>query len=123
MFYPYRWTDLLKELSSVVSHKGLKYYQGVINKTYHGGNIGIDHHVICLIPEDATNNFLLSNFTIPESGTLKEVLDNETTKRDNTPLNGLGMTKGKYRGVSVMLKTGMEVAQYFTIFNYRPPIT
>ena len=30
------------------------------------------------------------------------------------------MTKGKRGGLSMMLKTGMEVAQYYTVFNYVP---
>ena len=34
------------------THKGWKYYQGIIHNKYHGGNIKTDRHVICLIPED-----------------------------------------------------------------------
>ena len=55
-------------------------------------------------------------------GTLREVLDNNTKTRYNSYLNGLGMKKGEYGGVSMMLKTGMEVDQDYTIFNYGPPI-
>ena len=32
------------------------------------------------------------------------------------------MKKGESGGVSMILKTGMEVSQYYTVFNYRPPI-
>ena len=31
------------------------------------------------------------------------------------------MKKGESVGVSMILKTGMEVYQYYTVFNYRPP--
>ena len=31
------------------------------------------------------------------------------------------MTKVKAGGLSIILKTGMEVAQYYTVFKYRPP--
>ena len=31
------------------------------------------------------------------------------------------MTKGESGGASMMLKTGMEVVQYYTVFNYGPP--
>ena len=53
---------------------------------------------------------------------LREVLDNDTTPRYKTPLNGLWTKKGKYGGESMMLKTVMEVAQYYIVFNYGPPI-
>ena len=46
---------------------------------------------------------------------------NHTTKREKISLNGLGMKKGKYVGVSMILKTRTEVAQYYTVFNYIPP--
>ena len=36
-------------------------------------------------------------------------------------LNGLGVTRGESGGVSMMLKTGMEVAQYYSVFKYGPP--
>ena len=74
------------------------------------------------MPEDVENHFLLPNSTTPMTGTLREVLDDDITPRDKVSLNGLGMTKGKSGGLSMMLKTGMEVAQDCTIFNYRPPI-
>ena len=43
-----------------------------------------------------------------------------TLHLDKIPLNGLGTTKGKAGGLSMMLKTGMEVAQYYTVFKYVP---
>ena len=43
---------------------------------------------------------------------------NGTTTRDKISLNGLCTTKGESGGVSMMLKTGMEVPQNYTIFNY-----
>ena len=33
------------------------------------------------------------------------------------------MTKGESGGVLMMMKIGMEVAQYYTVFNYGPPNT
>ena len=66
-------------------------------------------------------NFAFPNFATPVPGTLKEVLDNDTTPRDKISLNGLEMKKGKYGGASMMLKTGMEVPQDYSFFNYRPP--
>ena len=53
---------------------------------------------------------------------LREVIENDITTRDKNSLHGLEMKKGKYGGASIMLKTGMEVAQVYTVFNYRPPI-
>ena len=53
-------------------------------------------------------------------GTLREVLDNGITPRYKISLNGLGMKKGKSRDLSMMLKIGMEMAQYYTVLNYRP---
>ena len=52
---------------------------------------------------------------------MRVVLDNDTTTRDKFPLNGLCMTKGGYGGVSMILKTGMEVSQDYIVFNYGPP--
>ena len=43
-----------------------------------------------------------------------------TTTRDKTPLKGLGLKKGEYRGVAMMLKTGMKMAQYYAVFKYGP---
>ena len=45
-FCPYRWLDGLKWLSIGGTHKGWKYYQGVIHNSYNGGHIVTDHHVI-----------------------------------------------------------------------------
>ena len=53
--------------------------------------------------------------------TLRGFLGNDTKTREKNYLNGLGMTKGESGGVSMMLKTGMEVAQEYTVFNYGPP--
>ena len=41
--------------------------------------------------------------------------------RDKISLNGLVITKGKARGLSMMLKTGMEVAQDCTVFSCGHP--
>ena len=70
-----------------------------------------------MIPEDTAKNFAFPDFTTPVPGTLREVLENYTTPRDKISLNGLGMTKGKYRGVPMMIITGMEVAQDYTVLN------
>ena len=56
------------------------------------------------------------------TGTLREFIENDTTKRDNISLNGLGKKIGKYIGASMVLKTGLEVAQDYNVFSYRPPI-
>ena len=56
------------------------------------------------------------NFATPVSGTLREVLDINTTTREKSHLNGLGESGG----VSMMLKTVIEVAQDYTVFNYGP---
>ena len=93
----------------------------MIYNTYRGGNIETDHHVILLIAEDVPKHFVFPNFVTPVTGTLRGVLDNETTPRDKIYLNGLGMIKGKSGGASMMLKTGMEVDQYYIVFNYSPP--
>ena len=56
------------------------------------------------------------------SGTLREVIDNGTTTMDKPPLNGLGVKKGEPGGVSMTLKTGMEVAQYYIFLKiYKVP--
>ena len=39
VLFPHRWIYGLKEFFSCGSHKGWKYYLGVIYNTYHGGNI------------------------------------------------------------------------------------
>ena len=45
------------------------------------------------MPEDMAKNFAFPNFATPVPGTLKEVLDNDTTPRDKISLNGLEMKK------------------------------
>ena len=62
------------------------------------------------------------HFSSPVLGTLRGVLDNDITTRDKSHLNGLGTTKFESGVVSMMLKTGMELAQDYTVSNYRPPI-
>ena len=93
MFCPYCWIYGLKEFYSGGTHKGCKYYLGVIHNNFHGGNIEIDHHVICSTPEDMSNQFAFHHLTTPVSGTPREVIDNATTTREKIYLNGLGMTK------------------------------
>ena len=73
------------------------------------------------MPEDLSKQFVFPNFATPVLGTLREVLDNDTTTKYKSYLNVLGMTKGESGGVFMMLKTGMEVAQDYTAFNYGPP--
>ena len=65
---------------------------------------------------------MFPNFTTPIPGTLREVLDNDIAPTDKISLNGLGMKKGKYGGLSMILKTVLEVDQDYSIFNYGPPI-
>ena len=67
--------------------------------------------------------FAFPHFFTPVSGALGEVLDNETTTIDNIHLNGLRMTKVEFGGVSTVMKTLMEVAQYYTVLNYVPSKT
>ena len=67
--------------------------------------------------EDVENHFTFPNLATPVPGTLMEVLDNNTTTRDKSYLNGLGMVKGESRGVSMMMKIGMEVAHDYTVFG------
>ena len=111
-----------ERISSRITHKEWKYYQGIIHNTYHGGNIETYHHVLCSIPEDMENHFVLPNFTTPVPGTLRKVLDKDTTTREKGHLKGLNMTKGESGGLYMMIKTGMEVSQYYTVFNYGSPI-
>ena len=53
--------------------------------------------------------------------TMREVLGNDISPRYKISLNGLGITKVKSGGFSIMLKTGLEVDQDYTVFNYVPP--
>ena len=89
MLCTYRWPNGPKLFSIGRSHKGWKEYQGIINNTYHGGNIETDHHVIYLIPEDVEKHFALPNYTTLVPGTLREVIDNENTTRDKIYPYGL----------------------------------
>ena len=99
----------------------MKDYQGLINNTYHVGHIETDNRVICSMPEDVTNHFVFPNFSTPMPGTLRGVIDNAMAPRDKIYLNGLGMIKGKSGGLSMMMKTGMEVAHNYTVFEYTHP--
>ena len=73
--------------------------------------------------EYVENKSALPNFATPVSGRLREVLDNDTTTRNKIYLNGLGITNGEYLGVSMMLKTRIELAQDYTVFNKNPKTT
>ena len=53
---------------------------------------------------------------------MREIIDNDTTTRDKISINGLGMKKSKSGGVYIILKTGIEVAQDYTVFDYGSPI-
>ena len=71
--------------------------------------------------EEVAKHFAFHNLTTPVTGTLREVLDNYTTPIYNIFLNGLGIKKCKSGGASMMMKTGMEVYQDYTVFNYGLP--
>ena len=73
------------------------------------------------MPEDVTNHFAFPSFAIPVPGTMREVLGNDTIPRDKIYLNRIEMTKIQSGGASMMLKTGMGVAQDYTSSNYVPP--
>ena len=68
------------------------------------------------MPEDAEKQISFPNFPAPVSDTLREVIVSDTTTRDKISINGLGVTIFKSGGVSMMLKTVMEVAQDYTVF-------
>ena len=65
--------------------------------------------------------FAPPKFTAPAAGTLREVLDDDTTTRDKNSLNRLGVIKGGSGGVDMMLKTGTEVTQDYNFFKYGTP--
>ena len=44
------------------------------------------------------------------------------TKIDITYLNGVGVKKGESVSLSIILRKGMKMVEYFKVFNYRPPI-
>ena len=69
------------------------------------------------MPEDVENNFSFPKFTTPVEGMLREVLDNNTKTRDKISLNGLGVTKCEYGGVSMIIKIVTEVSHYYTVLN------
>ena len=69
------------------------------------------------MPEEVTKQFAFHNFTTPVTGTLREVIGNDTTPRDKIFLNVLGVKKCKSGGASMIIKTGMEVYQDYTVFN------
>ena len=68
------------------------------------------------------NNVVLPNLATPVRGTMKKVLDNDTTPRDKISLNGLGITKDKSECAPMMMRTGVEVAQCYNVSNYGPTI-
>ena len=83
MFCPYSWPDGVKVFSGSSNiQRGWQDYQELIHNTYHGGHIETDHSCICSIPEDVENHFELPNFITPVPGTLRDVLDNNTTTRE-----------------------------------------
>ena len=71
--------------------------------------------------EYMAKHFVFTNFTTPVPGTSREVLENYTTTRYKSYLNGLGIKKCESGGVYMMMKTGMEMTQYYNVFNYGPP--
>ena len=52
---------------------------------YCGGNVETDHHFICSMPENVVNPLAFHKFTDPVSGTLREIIENDNTRRDKTP--------------------------------------
>ena len=61
-------------------------------------------------------------FSTPVSGTLREFIDNYTTTRDKIFFSELEVTNVKSGGVSMILKTGIEGAHYYNVFDYVLPI-
>ena len=72
------------------------------------------------MPEDVAKHFLFPNFTTPIPRMLREILENDMAPRDKISLDGLGMIKGKSGGLSMLLNTGMEVAQHYTFLTPDP---
>ena len=72
--------------------------------------------------EDAAKQFAFPNFTTPVLWTVRGVLGNNITPREKFYLNGLGTIKGEYGGVSMVMKTGMEVDQDKKKIDCVPPI-
>ena len=73
------------------------------------------------MPKYFTNHFLLPKFTAPLSRTLMGILYNDTKIRDKKSQSIRG-EKGESRCVAMMLKTGIKMANYYTVFNYGPLI-
>ena len=94
----------LKYLSRLRTHKGWKYYQGVVHNTYHSGNIETYHHVMFLMTEEIENQIVFSAFTDPGPVTLRGVMENDTTTRDKISFNWLILKKDEFGSVSMMLK-------------------
>ena len=69
------------------------------------------------------SRFCVNHFTIKVLRYLLRARNtrNETTTRDKSFLKGLGFTEGESWGISMMLKIGTEVSQYYNVFNYGPP--
>ena len=63
---------------------------------------------------------MFADFITAVSGTLTEVLDNDTTPRNKFSFNGLGTKEGKFGGVYMMMKKGMELSQDYTVFTTDP---
>ena len=83
------------------------FCQVLLHSTYPGGHTETYHRMICSMPEIFETQFSFPNFTAPGPGTLRELLDNQTTTRDNIFLDGLGMTKDESGSLSMILKIGM----------------
>ena len=62
------------------------------------------------MPEEVSKHFALPNITPPGPVTFREILDNDTKKRDIIPLNGFGVVKDE--SGSIMLKMRKEVSEY-----------
>ena len=65
---------------------------------------------------------MFPKFTALVSGTWSEIIYNYTTTIDIIHLKVLGVEKGEYGGVAMMLKTGIKLAQDYIFSNYVPPI-
>ena len=72
---------------------------------------------------DVKKHFVSPKFNTPVTGKLRKVLENDTKNRCKMILNALGNTNGESGGVSMMLKTGIEVDQDYSFFNYETPIS
>ena len=93
----------------------------MIHNTYHGRHIETDNQVIFLITEGLANYFLFPRFNASGPGTLKGVIDNDTTTRYNIFPQWVRDKKRKTRRAVYDAETEIEVAQYYTVLKYRPP--